>query len=253
MKLTPFLGTAIAAVALLSACNGTTPTGTGTNPGTPGFAVHLTKNGANLSGRTVFLKSFNGGSIGSLTGGNGVSGSGVSTDNNGNAFVPVQANAVSGLFGVGYDASNTNFGGTANKQDASNNQDEIQWFSTPAYNLSTATGNSVPVSIDVGWNTQGFRPAYNTTVQGPNVTFSVPSYTGANSYEWDIHTGNIAGNGSNASGSPLTSSSPTTTWNNANAGPYTYQVKAFTSAGVAGGGGNQTATPWVLFSVGGGQ
>jgi hypothetical protein len=253
---TKLLGFSVVASAILAGCTGTgLPSGTTPGAGKPGFLVRVTKDNQPVSGKTVFLKKFNNVKEGDFGNSDKVSGSGVKTDSNGNAFVEAPADAVTGgaLFGVGYDAANTDFGGDSKNVAVSNLKDEIQWFTTPAVDLSTKTGKTASVNFDLKWATSGFTPADGGAVQGPKVTFQLTPKTGATKYEVVVNKGNVAGSGTSAAaGGSLTSSTTSITWDNATAGDYTYQAKAFTTSGVAGVT-DQQASPWLVFKVTGAQ
>lgn len=250
------LGFTVATAAILAGCTGNLPTNTGTGDlSKPGFTVTVTKNGQPVSGYNLFLKQFNNVSEGQF-GNSSATGTSVKTDSNGIAFVEAPQDAVNGgaLFGVGYDAANTQFGGNRDKVAQSNNTDEIQWFTTPAVNLNTKTGKRVSLNFDVAWATAGFSPANGGTVQGPNVTFQLAPKQGATKYEVVVSQGNVAGTGSPAApAGSLTSATPSITWTGAKAGTYNYQAKAFLPSGMAGIDANQTASSWLVFSVTGAQ
>lgn len=256
-----FAGVAAVTVTLLAGCTGNVPGQLG-QPGQPGFSGRITKNNQGLPDRQVWLKRFSSGTEGTLTGGVAVEGTRVKTDSNGNYFIPAPADAVTAgaLFGIGYDVANSSQGGDTTKLDAKNLTDEIQWFSSPAYNLSTKSGNTVNVSFDVAWAISGFSPAYGSTVQATNktVTFTLPPKTGATEYEVTVNSGTAAGAGSLVAGAgntpTLKGPNPTLTWPTAANGPYTYQAKAHMPNGVAGVSGNsQMASPWLVFTVAGAQ
>ena len=251
------IGFSVVAAALVAGCTGEgLPGGTGADPSVPGFTVTVTKNGAPVKDRTIFQKKFNNVQEGQFGNSDKV-GEGVKTNDQGIAFVPAPADAVSGggLFGVGYDAANTQYGGNANNVAQANLKDEIQWFTTPAYNLNDKTGKRVSTSFDIGWNTEGFQPSNGGTVTGPNVTFTLTEKQNATKYEVVVNKGNVAGTGSAATTTGALSGTGTTlTWNGAEAGTNNYQAKAFTPAGIAGVSfQDQMATPWLVFTVAGQQ
>jgi hypothetical protein len=234
----------------LAGCTGSNlPTATA-GGGQPGFSGRVTKNNLGVADKTVWLKKYTG-KEGSLEGGSAVTGTGVKTDSNGQYFIPAPADAVSGgaLFGVAYDATNTQFNGNATAGDAGTNKDEVQWFSTPAVDLSTKSGKTANVSFDIGWASTGFTPAYGSVVSAPNVSFSLPTKEGATQYEVRIVTGKVIGSGSTVK----TVSSATATgltWEGATPGDYHYQAKVLLPAGIAGvTGSNQAASPELIFSV----
>jgi hypothetical protein len=253
------IGFTVVAAAIMAGCTGTgLPTTTTPGAGEPGFNVRITKNNQPLNGRTVFLKKYNNVSEGNFGNSDRVSGSATKTDSNGVAFLKADPAAVTAgaLFGVGYDFANAEFGGDAKNVAASNLTDEIQWFTTPAINLSTKTGKTVSVNFDVAWNVAAFQPSNGAEISGTTVTFTLPPKMGATKYEVLVNKGNAAGTGSAATGAgagQLTSATPSITWSGVQPDTYNYQAKAFTASGVAGVGSDQLASPWSVFTVRGAQ
>lgn len=230
--------------------------GSGANSTDPGFTGSVTMNGSPASGVTVFLKQFNNGKAGTFNGTSGHVGGTqyqTTTDSNGNYFLPVPAAAATGggLYGVGYDASLND----STQKTADKNKNGILWFTSPAFDLSQQTGNRVAVSFDTGWSATAFTPANGTTVQPSNggITFTLPSYPHATGYEVDISSGNVAGTGTPANGSPIKGTSPQLTWSNPTNGTFNYEAKVTTPSGMAGVADFQAASPYLVFTVAGAQ
>ncbi|HEY9723681.1 MAG TPA: hypothetical protein V6D47_16840 [Oscillatoriaceae cyanobacterium] len=256
MKSTTKLFAAVVfAAAFTAGCNGMgLPNQTG-NTTDPGFTGSVTMNGSPASGVTVFLKQWNNGKAGTFNGTSGHVGTQyqTTTDSQGNYFLPVPKDAVTGggLYGVGYDASLSD----STQKTADNNKNGVLWFTSPAYDLSSQTGNRVSVSFDTGWSAAAFSPANGASIQPTNggIAFTLPSYPHATGYEVDITSGSVAGSGSAVDGSPLKGTSPQLTWNNPSNGTYNYEAKVTTSSGMAGIADNQAASPYLVFTVTGAQ
>lgn len=249
MKMMGIAASATVTVALLAGCPGTDlPTGTTPGAGQPEISGRITKNNNPVEGRTVFLKKFLG-DEGSFANGSKVEGVTAKTDSSGRFVLPVPADAANagGMFGVGYDATNAD----PQNISAGTLTDEIQWFTSPAINLSTKTGKTVSVNFDLAWNVAAFSPSNGAAVQGPNVTFTLPEKSGATEYEIDVRKGKVAGTGASAFSEKKTER--TFTWEGATAGDYIYQAKVFLPSGIAGITSNQAASPWTTFSVTGAQ
>lgn len=246
------LGFTVAAAAILAGCTGTgLPSGTTPGAGQPGFSGRITKDGNAASGRKVFLKVWNGSTEGTFTGTSSNQTSiNATTDSNGNYFLPLSADQVSGggLFSVAYDAANTAVGGDANKASAANLTDEVQWFFSPPANLNNAPGKTVTVNFDIGWAINGFTPSNGAAISGKEVKFIFPAKAGATEYEVLVNTGNTAGSGTRAFSQK--GAAPTFTWSNASNGNYIYTAKVFTGSGVAG---VQASSPNLTFTVSGAQ
>jgi hypothetical protein len=245
------LGFTVAAAAILAGCTGTgLPSGTTPN-GQPGFSGRITKGGNAVSGRKVFLKVWSGATEGQFGGTSSNQTSiNATTDSNGNYFLPLTADQVSGggLFSVAYDASKTELGGNANNVSAANLTDEVQWFFSPPANLNNAPGKTVTVNFDIGWAISGFTPANGAAISGSDVTFTLPAKSGATQYEVVVNKGSTAGSG--ASAFDQKSSTPSIKWSGAAAGPYIYTAKVFTESGVSG---VQASSPNLTFTVSGAQ
>lgn len=250
VKLMGIATSATLSVALLAGCPGTElPPGVGPTTGKPQITGRVTKNNNPVSGRTVFLKSFSGGSEGSFVGGSAVADKSVKTDSNGSFTIEVPADAVEagGLFGVGYDISKED----AKKIAVTDNPDEIQWFTSPAINLKTKTGKSATINFDLAWNATAFSPANGAAVPAGKVTFTLAEKMDATEYEVTVNSGTVAGSGAKAfSGKSATK---TIEWADAKAGDYVYQAKAFTPTGISGITSNQQASSWLTFKVTGAQ
>lgn len=253
------IGASVIATAILAGCTGTTlpgstTTGTGSagTVGQPGFSGRMTKNGSAPTGdRYVFLKKYSG-TEGSLANGSGVPGTEVKVSSDGSFFIPAPAEAVSGgaLFGIAYDVANATYKGDATKASASVLKDEIQWFSTPAYDLSTKTGKTVSVNFDIAWNTEAFTPSNGGAISPTNLEFRLAPRTGATKYEVTVNKGTVVGAGTRAFSE--TSATPNIKWTGATAGDYVYQAKAHHPNGVAGvTGDSQAASTWLTFKVSG--
>lgn len=236
---------AVVGVALLAGCTGTGLPGQ-TTPTGAGFLVSVTKNGSPVANKTVFLKQYNSVAEGSYGNSTRVANQTARTDSNGTVFLQAPADAVAagGLFGVGYDAGDEN----AQNKDASKLTDEIQWFTTPAINLATKTGQRQNVSIDIGWAIAGFTPQTGATVTGKEVKFTLPAKSGASEYEVVVNQGTVAGSGTKVFGEK--GANPSFTWSNASNGQYNYTGKFFTASGVAG---IQASSPVLVFTVAGAQ
>lgn len=241
------------AAALLAGAAGAAggiPTTTAVDPTKPGFYGKVTKGGAGQADRVVWLKSYSG-SEGSLTGGVSQASTQVRTDSTGAFFIPAPKDAVDNgaLFGIGYDVANVNYGGDAQKITATANPSEVQWFSTPAFNLKTKTNNQVVVNFDIAWDVASFTPSNGAGVSAGTVDFKLASKAGATEYEVRVVSGKVAGSGSTVK--TIQGSSPMLQWTGATAGDYNYQAKVMLPSGIAGvNAGSQAAAPFLTFTVG---
>lgn len=245
MKTTQLFGAAVLVTTFAAGCTGQgLPTSTNPGDGNPAITGRITKDGQPVSGRTVFLKQFNGVSEGSYANATRVSGVTTQTRNDGTFTLTAPADAVTAgaLFGVGYDAGDAN---AANKS-AQTLTDEIQWFTSPAINLSTKTGKTANVNFDIGWAISGFNPSNGSVVNARTVNFTMPAKSGATRYEVIALNGNAAGTGTRAFSGDATT--PSITWSNASNGTYNWTAKYFTGAG-AGGVDLQASSPALVFTV----